>query len=149
MKSFTDKLINFLKKVWRWAFSHNFLRYIRAFCVPPAIIASSRKSLAEFKNKYAGKRCFIIGNGPSLTPSDLDLIKGEYSFAANRIYYIFEKTEWRPTFYCNQDLNVLKDMDMDALEQQLSRRVERSQIGGLDLMLLSKGELAKVLRYKK
>ena len=38
---------------------------------------------------------------------------------------------------------------MDALEEQLSRRVERSRISGLDLMLLSKGALTKVLRYKK
>ena len=46
-------------------------------------------------------------------------------------------------------LNVLKELDMDALEEQLSRRVERSRISGLDLMLLSKGALTKVLRYKK
>ena len=28
---------------------------------------STRKNLEQCKNKYKGKRCFIIGNGPSLT----------------------------------------------------------------------------------
>ena len=55
--------------------------------------------IRSLKNAFKGLRCFIIGNGPSLTPSDLDKIKNEVSFAANRIYYMFDKTEWRPTFY--------------------------------------------------
>lgn len=55
--------------------------------------------IRSLKNAFKGQRCFIIGNGPSLTPSDLDKIKNEVSFAANRIYYMFDKTEWRPTFY--------------------------------------------------
>ena len=37
-----------------------------------------RKALRSLKNIHSGKRCFIIGNGPSLTPGDLDLIKNEY-----------------------------------------------------------------------
>ena len=40
--------------------------------------------IRSLQNKYEGKRCFIIGNGPSLTPEDLDRIKDEYSFASNR-----------------------------------------------------------------
>lgn len=53
----------------------------------------------NLKNKHKGKRCFLIGNGPSLRPEDLDLLKGEITFAANRIYMLFNKTEWRPTYY--------------------------------------------------
>ncbi|MBQ9528199.1 MAG: DUF115 domain-containing protein, partial [Fretibacterium sp.] len=59
--------------------------------------------LRSYKNKYEGKRCFIIGNGPSLRAEDLDKIKGEYSFACNLIYLIFGQTEWRPTFHATQD----------------------------------------------
>ncbi len=57
--------------------------------------------LAVFKNKYAGKRCFLIGNGPSLTPEDLEKLyqNKELSFACNRIYLIYDKTNWRPDFY--------------------------------------------------
>lgn len=63
--------------------------------------------IKSLHNKYEGKRCFIIGNGPSLTPEDLDRIKGEYSFASNRIYYIYEMTQWRPTWYLSIDNNVI------------------------------------------
>lgn len=59
----------------------------------------SRKILKEYKNKFQGKRCFIIGNGPSLTAKDLEKLKGEITFAANRIYKIFDETNWRPTFW--------------------------------------------------
>lgn len=48
-------------------------------------------------------------------------------------------------------LNVLEDMDFPSLERQLTRRFYRkeSEISALDLVILSKGELVKILRYKK
>lgn len=55
--------------------------------------------LDPFGGKYLGKRCFVIGNGPSLAKTPLDELVDEYSFAMNRIALIFSKTEWRPTFY--------------------------------------------------
>lgn len=63
--------------------------------------------IRSLHNKYEGKRCFVIGNGPSLTPEDLDKIKDEYSFASNRIYHIFSMTQWRPTWYLSIDNNVI------------------------------------------
>lgn len=61
------------------------------------------KELRKLKDKFLGERCFIVGNGPSLKISDLDKLKDEYTFAFNRIYYVFNDTDWRPTFYCIQD----------------------------------------------
>lgn len=66
------------------------------------------RNLSKLKNKYSGKRCFIIGNGPSLKAQDLDMLVDEYTFAFNRIYYIFEQTQWRPNFYCTQDDRMLR-----------------------------------------
>ena len=65
--------------------------------------------IKAFKNRYKGKRCFIVGNGPSLSEMDLDLLKDEYTFATNRIYNIFEKTDWRPNFYVCVDPIQLKE----------------------------------------
>ncbi|MCM1089540.1 MAG: DUF115 domain-containing protein [Muribaculum sp.] len=53
----------------------------------------------HLKDKHKGQRCFLIGNGPSLTVKDLELLKGEVTFAANRIFKIFNDTSWRPTYY--------------------------------------------------
>lgn len=67
------------------------------------------KGLAAYKNKYAGKRCFLIGNGPSLRAEDLTKLheNGEITFGFNRIYNIFDQTPWRPTFYISQDEKML------------------------------------------
>lgn len=67
------------------------------------------KIIKSLKNKYNGERCFIVGNGPSLNVEDLEKLKNEKTFAANRIYHIFDKTEWRPTFYCSEDLKIIKN----------------------------------------
>ena len=49
------------------------------------------------------KRAWIIGNGPSLINTNLDLIKGERSFASNRIHLIYGRTKWRPTDYVRSE----------------------------------------------
>ncbi len=59
--------------------------------------------LKELKNKYEGKRCFIIATGPSLKISDLEMLKEEYTFGVNSICLLGDKTEWRPNFYCVSD----------------------------------------------
>ena len=64
------------------------------------------KNLRNLQGKYTNKRCFIIGNGPSLRAEDLERLKDEYTFAFNRIYYIFDQTSWRPSFYCTQDAKI-------------------------------------------
>lgn len=69
------------------------------------------KALRGFKSIHSGEACFIIGNGPSLSAEDLSEIKkvGLDSFAFNRIYLMFDKTDWRPTYYVSQDEKTLKN----------------------------------------
>ena len=61
------------------------------------------KYLKSVKDIHKGERCFIVGNGPSLTPEDLEQLKNEITFASNRIYSIFPSTTWRPTYYAAFD----------------------------------------------
>ena len=61
------------------------------------------RQLRRFENRHAGQRCFIIGNGPSLTIADLEMLQAETTFAANKIYLAFDKTAWRPTYYVVED----------------------------------------------
>lgn len=70
--------------------------------------------LKKFKNIHTGKRCFIVGNGPSLLCSDLDKLKNEITFGSNYIFKIFEKTSWRPTYYSCTDGNVLKKITNES-----------------------------------
>jgi hypothetical protein len=49
---------------------------------------------------YAGKRCFVIGNGPSLNKQDLTPLADEVTIVMNSFnrHPIIEK--WKPTFFC-------------------------------------------------
>ena len=68
---------------------------------------AERSRLQKFYNTKVGKRCFIIGNGPSLRIEDLERIKDD-TFAVNRIYKIFDKTFWRPASVSYTHLDVYK-----------------------------------------
>ncbi len=62
---------------------------------------SGRHSLASLKalhNKYSGCRCFIIGNGPSISSMDLSALAGEYTFGLNRIYLKFRDMGFPTSF---------------------------------------------------
>lgn len=67
----------------------------------------SRHYLLSIRDIHKGKRCFVLGNGPSLKASDLDKIINEYTFASNRIYKIFSETRWRPTYFGMIDEGVM------------------------------------------
>lgn len=59
-------------------------------------------------NKHLGKRAFVIANGPSLKVEDIELIRDEITFAANKIWLLFDKTSWRPTYYTVADKLVMQ-----------------------------------------
>lgn len=83
---------------------------------------NSRKLLA-MKNKYSNQRCFLVGNGPSLKPSDLDMIADEISFGCNMIYKMFDQTKWRPTCHFIVDVVYTKN-----LYQEIEQYVESPMI---------------------
>lgn len=69
-----------------------------------------QKTLASWKDRYFGQSCVVVGNGPSLSGEDLEALqrKGYRCFAANKIYKIFEQSDWRPDFYTCTDPLVFK-----------------------------------------
>ncbi len=74
--------------------------------------------LKKFRNIHCGKRCFIIGNGPSLTYDDLETLRDnhEICFAANRVFYAYEHTSWRPDYYVSVDYIVI-NKEREIIEQ--------------------------------
>lgn len=57
------------------------------------------KEIEKYKDIHRGERCFVIATGPSMTIEDLNLLKNEFTISMNRIFYIYDKTEFRPTYY--------------------------------------------------
>jgi hypothetical protein len=71
--------------------------------------------ILRLKNRHRGRRFFIIGTGPSLRMSDLDLLaeRGEICLASNNIFLAFDSTRWRPTYYAVED----KDLAIKSRDQ--------------------------------
>ena len=65
-------------------------------------IGKTHSELAVFKDRHKCQRCFIIGNGPSLSVRDLDILyeSNEVCFGLNMIHKIYDKTKWRADYTC-------------------------------------------------
>ena len=67
------------------------------------------KRLISLKNKYRGRRAFIIGNGPSLNRLNLCLLKNEVTIGCNGLFLIFDKMGFLPSVYTVEDRLVAED----------------------------------------
>jgi hypothetical protein len=76
----------------------------------------SNKRLKKYQNLYNGKRCFVIGNGPSLKNTDLSLLKDEYTFGMNRIYLAFEEWGFQTSFLVSVNDLVIEQCQSDFFD---------------------------------
>ena len=69
------------------------------------------KRIKQLKDIHCGERCFIVANGPSLTTKDLNILhkNNEFTFGMNRIFKVFTETDWRPSCYVCEDINIFND----------------------------------------
>ena len=72
--------------------------------------------LPSLQNRYQGQRCFIMGNGPSLNQTNLDLLDTEYVWGVNRCYLLFERIRWRPSFYVTNDKRLTQHIAVELVQ---------------------------------
>jgi len=60
----------------------------------------SDKRLEKFKNLYSKKRCFIVGNGPSLEFNNLNKLENEYVFVTGWFAFHKDYQFLKNIFYC-------------------------------------------------
>ena len=72
--------------------------------------------LRSFKNRHSGGRCFIVGNGPSLSIRDLEKLEQEVTFGANKIFLLFNETPWRPRYYVVEDDHMIQQNRGEILQ---------------------------------
>jgi hypothetical protein len=82
---------------------------------------ASQRQLIGLKNAYHGKRCFIIGNGPSLKLTDLSSLRGEYTFGMNRIYLLFPELGFSTTFFLSVNDLVIEQCAEEILALPMSK----------------------------
>ena len=99
---------------WNW---RNRGKHLLAQKLDPRF-ARSQQALGTYKDSHKGERCFILGNGPSLNNTDLDLVRNEVTFGLNRIYLLFPKVGFQTTFLVSVNDLVLQQTseEMKALQ---------------------------------
>lgn len=95
----------------------------------------SKKKILSLKNKYYGKKCIIIGNGPSLNKIDFGLLKDVFTFGQNRIYLLFKEKNFQPTFHVTVNGLVAKQF--------------AHEINNLDVLKFMSWANRKYFRYNK
>ncbi len=63
-----------------------------------------RDRLESWRNKYKGRRCFVLGNGPSLKQMDLSVLKDEITIGCNGIYTNFDEWGWKVSYLLFEDI---------------------------------------------
>ena len=77
---FADLLLNRNRVYWKWRLLHS-------------------NYLKKYKDIHSGCDCFIIGNGPSLNKHNLSCLENYYTFGLNKIYLLFDKSSFRPSYH--------------------------------------------------
>ncbi len=77
----------------------------------------TKKEFEALNNKHKGETCFIVANGPSLRIEDLEVIRQKKvpTLGMNRIYKLYDKTTWRPTYYLTQDPHLIRRTYKEAI----------------------------------
>jgi len=94
--------ISKLKRKYRKSFYNNFWLLTLTGC-------KNYLALRRYHNFAKGKRCFILGNGPSLLKCDVTKLKNEITIGSNGIFLIFNQLGFKPTFLTVEDGLVAED----------------------------------------
>lgn len=81
----------------------------------------------KYKDVYKGKRCFVLGNGPSLRQENLALLHDEYVFTVNQAFRLEQFQElhsnfhfWADSIFFNLDMNKKEDLELFEVMKNVS-----------------------------
>lgn len=63
------------------------------------IAIANRQRLESYRNRYAGQRCFVLANGPSLAKINVAALANEFTISMNRAYLLYEQWGFVPSAY--------------------------------------------------
>lgn len=98
-------------RYWSW---YNRDRHLLARIFSP-VWMHNKTRLEEWRDRFAGERCFVVGNGPSLRNTDLSKLDGEFTFGMNRIYLAFEEYAFKTS--CLVSVN---DLVLEQCHQEMT-----------------------------
>lgn len=104
---------------WWW---YNRGRHVWARKYDPAW-RESLKRLEAYRDIHRGMRCFVIGNGPSLRQTDLNLLRSEFTFGLNRIYLLFPELGFTTTYLVSVNELILEQCAAEMKSLKMPRFV--------------------------
>jgi len=86
------------------------------------------KKNSVFENCHKGKRCFIIGNGPSISSQNLELMHNEITFAMNGFWKHPVVDKWQPNYFLLADPVYFDGSEtMNNFFLNLRKKINRSE----------------------
>ena len=86
-------------------------------------LTRASRTLFRLRNKHKGKRCFILGNGPSLKEQDIGLLNDEFVFVTNYFFLHKDFSNLKHCFYFAGDpifCNYAGEINPEFLESIVS-----------------------------
>lgn len=106
----------------------NFVLFpIGAFLRTHGYCSDKDRRILQLKDKHKGERVFVVCSGPSLTESDVKLVKDEYTIGMNSIFKIYDKTGWKPSYYLFLEVEGFRKY-MNNLDLDLGNMAEECSI---------------------
>ena len=103
VKGFIKKHREFRPAIAICRAGHAWLRQARIF----PYLVYERRRVRRFKDCHQDRRrCFLVGNGPSIRYQDLTRLRGEIVFVTNSFALHTQYEEIAPTYYCVSDPRV-------------------------------------------
>ncbi|HKO60189.1 MAG TPA: hypothetical protein VJV03_03430 [Pyrinomonadaceae bacterium] len=82
-----------------------------------------------FRDRHKGRRCFVIGNGPSLREQDLSPLVNEITLVTNSFYlHPIVGEHWQPSYYFLSDPAYFEDSTDLSLYRQLTGKIRSAPV---------------------
>jgi hypothetical protein len=102
------------------------------------------RSNDKYKDIHVGQRCFILGNGPSVTHQDIAKLKNEIVFSVSSGYLHTDYDKISPQYHCVPQITYTKSVTEDTVFKWFA---EMDQHLGEAELFLSVTEFNLVKRY--
>jgi hypothetical protein len=86
-------------------------------------LAKAHEQFESYRDRFGNKRCFVIGNGPSLNEMDLPKLRNELTIGSNGLYLNFSRMGFYPTFYTVTNSLIAEQMGEHIAEIEDSIKV--------------------------
>ena len=72
------------------------------------MVPGYQQRLAVMRDRYKGKRCFVLANGPSLKQLDLSKLRKEITIGCNGIYQLYPEWGFTTTYLVFEDIEQIE-----------------------------------------